>query len=234
MSRGHLVVLNRGRRLSLALAALLLLSLGAASSARAAGEGVASGYGWISAWTGLSFGDTILLGDAEQTNAVTLDGGTEAPIFGIDVHYRTSRLDLGVILEGLGSGRFDGLTLTHRIGSQFRVAAQLRWRYLDEGWGALFTSLSPGLMIFGHSDALRGQVTELAGGDVLGFEEADEFSLGFTLGLDFGALVYLSDRLALSFELAVLTNTTSVSARGQDISYTAVRGVFTAGLEWRM
>ncbi|TNF32319.1 MAG: hypothetical protein EP329_10620 [Deltaproteobacteria bacterium] len=223
------------RRVARLALALLVASLGLGGSGTAhAARAPADGDGWLSAWSGLSFGDTIVLGNADATDAVTLNGGGEAPLFGIDAHYRTTRLDLGVILEGLGSGRFDGLELTHRIGSQFRVAANLRWRFVDEAWGALFVSLAPGMMIFGHSDALRGQVVQLTGGDVLGFEEADEFSLGFTLGLDFGGLVYLSERLALSFKLAILTNTTSIKARDQDVSYTAVRGTFTAGLEWRM
>lgn len=218
---------------------LAALAVGASPPAHALADvatddGVPTAGGWVSAWFGLSFGDTVLLANDGATDARTLDGTSEAPVFGVAVHYRTSRLDLGVVLEGLGSGRFAGLERDHRLGSQFRVAPNLRWRYLDEPWGALFVRLAPGLMIFGHSDALRGQATALAGGDVLSFEQADEFSLGFSLGLDFGALVYLSRRVALSFQLNVLTNTTSLEALGTDVSYTAIRGLFTVGLEWRM
>ncbi|PKN58112.1 MAG: hypothetical protein CVU56_07540 [Deltaproteobacteria bacterium HGW-Deltaproteobacteria-14] len=215
------------------------LAVGAGPAAHAlegvvAGEAAPASGGWVSAWLGVGSVDSVLLANDGATDARTLDGTAAAPVFGVAVHYRTSRLDLGLLLEGLGSGRFAGLARDQRLGSQFRVAASLRWRYLDESWGALFVRLAPGLMVFGHSDALRAQAAELAGGDALRFEEVDEFGLGFTLGLDFGALVYLSRRVALSLQLNVLTNATSLRALGTDVSYTAIRGLFTVGLEWRM
>jgi len=193
---------------------------------------VRSGDGWLSAWTGVSFGDTVVLGNG--SGAASLAGRSEAPVFGIDAYYRTSRLDLGLLFEALGSSRFTGLAGDNRIGSHFRVAASLRWRYLDAPWGALFVRLSPGLSVLGHSDALRAEVVGVTGGDATDFARADEFSLGFSLGLDAGALIYLSDRLALSLQVDVLTNTASVGAPGGSVAYAGFRGLFTVGLEWRM
>ncbi len=40
---------------------------------------------------------------------------------------------------------------------QFRVAASVRWYYLDEPWGAFHIRLAPGWMLFSHSDAVRFQ-----------------------------------------------------------------------------
>ncbi len=187
-----------------------------------------AGSGWLEVRTGVSFGDSATI---DQTLAIT---GKDDPaaVFGIGLHYRTARLDFGAIFEHAGSFRFAGLETLRRVGGQFRAAASLRWRYIEEAWGALFLRLSPGLMVFSHSDELRFQVANLtANAD---FRDVDTHNVGFSLGFDFGAVIYITDMVGVSLHLDIVAGTSSIGGLGQDFDYSVVRGLFTAGLEWRM
>ncbi|MCB9732996.1 MAG: hypothetical protein H6745_10340 [Deltaproteobacteria bacterium] len=212
-----------------ALAALFALAppAAAAPASVARSTGVRSGTGWLDVRVGLTFGDSLTLGD--QIRVTNSRGPAE--IFGIGATYRTSRLDIGVLLEGIGSFYFEGVSRDNRTGSQFRLAANVRWRYIDEPWGALFLRLSPGLMAFDHSDELRFQAANLFG---KGFDEADRNGVGFSLGFDFGILLYLSRAVAISIHLDVVTGTTTMDVGKDSIDIGITRGLFTAGLEWRM
>ncbi len=200
----------------------------AADGASAASSGrIAAGSGWLSVRTGLSFGDLISLDDVVAIQAKR-DAGAS---FGVGFHYRTARLDLGVDVEHLGSFRFAGVDRLERTGGQFRAVANVRWRYVDAGWGALFLRLAPGLMVYSHADALRAEAGKIGGGAA---DDVDAHTLGFTLGFDFGGLITLSDRVALAAHLDIVTGTTRLGARDGDVDYTLLRGLFSLGIEWRM
>lgn len=213
---------------SVALAALASL----ATRARASDEFDPSGAppygdGWLQLEAGLTFTDVALL---DNTN--TLDSvGTPAFDFAVGAIWRTAALDLGVRLESLGSFLFKGLQRDDRVGPQFRAVANLRWRYVEDNWGALFLRLTPGLAVLSHADPLRFQASQIAGGD---FEKVDRYNVGFTLGFDFGVMVYLSKRVALVFDMDLVSATTSIGTGDRDVDLTIIRGVFTTGLEWRM
>lgn len=222
----------RVRPYAVALAALAVgLSLpspaAAAPDAAARAGGVPSSTGWLDLRLGLSFADSMILGDQLR---LTSSGGP-AEIFGVGATYRTPRLDLGLLLEGLGSFSFEAASGDSRTGSQLRVAASLRWRYVEEPWGALFVRLSPGLIAFAHADALRGQAAELVGRTL---READRNGVGWTIGVDFGVLLYLSPALALSIHLDLVTGATALDVGADSVDLVLTRGLVTAGLEWRM
>ncbi len=185
------------------------------------------GDGWLQLEAGLTFTDVALLDEHSTLDSV----GTPAFVVAVGAIWRTPALDLGVRLEALGSFQFQGLPRDNRVGPQFRAVANLRWRYVEDDWGALFVRLTPGVAVLSHADPLRFQASQAAGGD---FDAVDRYNLGFTVGFDFGVLVYLSNRIALVFDMDLVSATTSIGTHVRDVDLTIIRGVFTAGLEWRM
>ncbi|MCC6622288.1 MAG: hypothetical protein IT385_13580 [Deltaproteobacteria bacterium] len=184
--------------------------------------------GWIRVHTGLTFADTLTLAD----NSAQLDGeGAPGMVLGVGAHWRTTRIDLGVLFESSSSFYFKQIAQEFPTGGQFRATANLRWRYIEDAWGALFMRLTPGLMVFRHADAVRQQVALLDGSSMPG---VDTHSVGFSLGFDFGLLIYINDDVALSFDLDIVSGTTTLGTSRGEIDFGLVRGFFTAGVEIRM
>jgi len=78
---------------------------------------------------GLTFNISLLLDtpggqELEMPASPDIDASFEISLF-----YRTSRLDVGFLVQNLGGGAFQGLDRTRRIGGRARVAAALRWRF---------------------------------------------------------------------------------------------------------
>lgn len=189
------------------------------------------GTGWMQVELGFSFTDVALLDDA----GVTLDSvGGPYPALAIGTVWRTPALDLGVRFEALGSFSFRGLALEQRVGPQFRAVANLRWRYIEDSWGALFLRLTPGAVVLSHADPLRQQAAQIVDGTTDRFKRVDRYNLGFTLGFDFGVLIYLTDKIGLVFDLDLVSATTSIGTDDRDVGYSVIRALFTAGFEWRM
>jgi len=184
--------------------------------------------GWIHVHTGMTFADSLTLGD----NAIQLEGeGAPGMVLGVVAHWRTTRIDLGLLFEASSSFYFRQIAQAFPTGGQFRAAANLRWRYIEDAWGALFMRLTPGLMAFRHGDAVRNQAGLLDGSTLA---RVDQHSVGFSLGFDFGLLVYLTDEVALSFDLDIVSGTTVLGTGRGEIDFGLVRGFFTAGIEFAM
>lgn len=209
----------------------IALCLGGAGclSALAGGPGdlgAPADTGWLSARAGVGLVDTLQVGLEEPGQ-----GAASALAFGVGLHYRTARFDVGGLFEGFGASRHGDAGREAPIGSSFRAAGTLRWRYLEQPWGALYLRLAPALMVLGHSDALRDRVAGFVEGDR---EAVDALTVAFSLGADAGLLVYLSEGLALSLGVDLVTAATTVGTEVGGVGYNTVRGLFTVGLEWRM
>ena len=217
----------------IALVLVPLVGLGAARETHAApnafeSSAPPSSSGWINVHTGITFADSLVLGE----QALQLDGeGAPGMVFGIGIHWRTARIDLGALFESSSGFYFKPLQQEFPTGGQFRVAANLRWRYIEDAWGALFMRLTPGLMVFRHADAVRQQVASVDGSNL---EGVDTHSLGFALGFDFGVLLYITDDIAITIDLDIVSGTTTLATDGGEVDLSLVRGFFTAGIEWRM
>lgn len=215
---------------SFTVAGLVALSLMGAS-ARASDPHLSapeSGAGWLQLRTGLTFADALTLDEF----ALGLEsGGDPGLVLGIGVHWRTTRLDFGAIFESASSWSFPGVSRDNRVGAQFRLAANLRWRYIEDHWGALYLALTPGLAVLSHAPPLRFQAAQLSGSPE---GSVDTHTLGFTFGFDFGVLIYLSDELALALHLDLVTSSTALDTDRGEVDLDMVRGIFAVGLEWRM
>lgn len=184
--------------------------------------------GWMHVRAGITFADNLLL---DTTGLALESNGDPSMVLGVGAHWRTSRIDLGVLFESTSSYAFAGLARDNRVGAQFRVAADLRWRYIEDHWGALFLRLTPGITAFSHADPLRFQVASLLATDLDG---VDQHNVGFSLGFDFGVLVYLDERFALAIDLDVVSAMTSIDTDAREVDLDVVRGIFGISLEWRL
>lgn len=212
---------------TLSSSAFVALALITSSSIARADGPPDSGAGWLQLRTGATFADAATI-----DSFVGLESnGDPAMVLGIGAHWRTSRLDFGAIFESYSSWSFTGVARDQRVGAQFRAAALLRWRYIEDTWGSLYLGLTPGLVVFDHAAPMRFQVAQSIG---VSDRTVDEHSLGFSFGFDFGVLVYLTDEVALALHLDVITSNTSLATEGGDVDLGMVRGLFAVGLEWRM
>lgn len=187
-----------------------------------------SSTGWVHVHTGLTFADSLTLG---QSLVMLQGAGAPGMSIGVGAHWRTSRIDLGVMAEALSSFYFRVVEKDFQTGGEFRAAANLRWRYIEDSWGALYMRLTPGLMVFRHSDPIRNQVAAVDGSQLA---SVDTHSVGFSLGFGFGVAIYLSDETALTVDLDIVSATSTLATQGGEVDYGLVRGVFAAGFEWRM
>jgi hypothetical protein len=184
--------------------------------------------GWMHVRTGITFADSAVL----DNGSLGLESnGDPSMVFGIGIHWRTSRIDLGAIFDAFSSYAFSGLARDNRVGGQFRFAADLRWRYIEDSWGALFLRLTPGITAFSHADPLRFQAAELRGAELA---SVDQHNVGFSLGFDFGVLIYLDETIALAVDLDVVSGMTALDTDQGEVDFDIVRGVFGVGLEWRL
>ena len=185
------------------------------------------GTPWMHLRVGMTFADNLAIND---TDLGLTSNGDPAMVFGIGAHWRTSRFDFGLLFEAMSSYGFTGAE-NNRVGAQFRAAADLRWRYIEDFWGSLFLRLTPGLTALAHADPLRFQVATLTETDI---EGVDQHNVGFSLGFAFGVLIYLEDSLALSIDLDVISMMTSLDTDGGEVDLDMVRGLFALSLEWRL
>ena len=184
--------------------------------------------GWMHVRTGITFSDNLTL---DNFGIGLASNGDPAFVLGVGAHWRTSRIDLGILFEATSSYAFAGLERVNRIGSQFRAAADLRWRYIEDSWGALFLRITPGISALAHADPLRLQVANLRGTDI---ESVDQHNVGFSLGFDFGVLVYLDERFALAIDLDVVSAMVSLDTDAGEVDLDMVRGIFGIAIEWRL
>jgi len=184
--------------------------------------------GWLQIRSGVTFADSLTLNDFAL--GLTSDGDP-ALVLGVGAHWRTSRLDFGALFETASSWAFPSISRDDRVGSQFRLAANLRWRYIEDTWGSLYLALSPGLAVLAHTPQLRFRASQLDGSSEA---SVDTHTLGFSFGFDFGVLIYLSDSLALALHLDLVTSSSALGTERGEVDMVMVRGIFAVGLEWRI
>ena len=183
----------------------------------------AEGTLWVGARGGVAITDTLRLHDRELGRQFSA-----APGVGVMLHYRLRRVDLGLLIEGLGGGRF-AFQGTHRaMGGMFRVAGELRWRFFDGSWGALFVRLTPGYALLAHSDAIRFQAARVAG-KTLG--QIDSFDHAFGMGFELGLLVYVGSNAALFLGADTVAALTQLPS-ADDVGYIRLRSLLSLGVEW--
>ncbi len=209
---------------------LIAVGLGAPADAHAfeGRVGPPGSGGWLQIRSGVTFADSLTLNATDVGLTTTGDPGL---VLGVGAHWRTSRLDFGALFESASSWRFASVSRDDRVGSQFRVAANLRWRYIEDTWGSLYLALSPGLTVHSHSPQLRFQVSQLDGSPEA---SVDTHTLGFSFGFDFGVLIYLSDVLGLALHLDLVTSSSALATESGEVDVDMVRGIFAVGLEWRI
>lgn len=214
-------------RLLLLLTLLALPGLAHADVTLTEDPGPERGF-WVGVHGGATFGTNVTIG-----NLTPLDStDTADAAFGLSAYWRTTRFDIGAQVDSIGSGTFMGLSRERRIGSKTRVAALLRWRYLDESWGGLFMRLSPGWVALSHSDHIRSQVAVNLGREADQIGGIDTYNGGFTFGVDFGFMVYFTRDFAALLEIEIVTSTATIQEGSEETDFAVVQPVFSIGIEF--
>lgn len=159
------------------------------------------------------------------------------PLFGAQIMLRTSRFDLGFQVDNLSGGMFQGLQKMRQMGSRSRIVAAARWRGLDASWGALYSGLGIGAMLFNHDDDLLSVAQTVAGqpqGAIRG--DTDRFNSGFTFNLGAGVMFYVTRYLVVLAEAEMTGAATSISttAGTADVDLALLGVKVNLGLELRI
>ena len=199
-----------------------------ASAAPASPDGPSDDSAWLHLRSGVTTADTVVLDDfvdtLQSTDSTTLG-------LGVGIHWRTAGFDFGLRFDQLTAWSFEGLERANRVGAQFRTSAELRWRYVDDRWGALYISLNPGLGVMDHADPLRFQIANIDGSPL---DAVGEHSLAFAFGFGFGAIIYATESFLVSIDLEVVSFTSSIGTAGREVDIDMVRAIFGAGIEWEI
>lgn len=191
---------------------------------------------WVSFHAGATFATGATLSTAGT--ATTLDSaGVPDAVMGLGVHYRTSRFDLGLLMSGVGGGAFrgDGDGRERRLGGMARVAALLRWRYLNDDWGALTLRVSPGVAFVSHSDSLRAEVAAAIGRRRTELDGVvDSHNTAFSIGIGFGLMLNLTRAILAYLEFETLTTATTLQEGASEVGYSTVQPSVMLGMEARL
>ena len=190
-----------------------------------------SGRVWITAHAGVTFGTSVTLEQEGVTSEDLSSADGVDPLFGISAYYRTAFLDFGVLVDSVGGGLFADDDADRPIGGKLRVAALVRWRYLNERWGALVLGLRPGWVGFNHSDYLRNRVALQLGREPGQLDGIDTFNSGFTFGAHVGVVFYLSDSASVFVEAEAMTAVTGLQSNDAAVDLDTAQPLFTIGVE---
>lgn len=182
---------------------------------------------------GVTFANATSLTVGRDTEPFPLSGSL-TPVLTVGFHYRTARFDLGVLAGSMGSGEVRGLVRDRELGHKWRVAASVRWRYIDADWGALFLRISPGVAILSHSDAMRSEVALALSKGRDQIEGVDTTTAAFSLGASLGFTIGIFHWLSLTLELEIATTVGELEDGTSGVRYTAIQPIFAIGFEARL
>lgn len=207
-----------------ALVVVLLVSLLHSATLAAPPE---PGQPWLQVRAGVAFADNIQVGQE-------FVGLTEepAPMFGVGMYWRTRHFDLGGAVEHTVGSRFARLTDDAPLGSQTRVAAMARWRFVDRSWGATTIRAQVGYGLSVLSKELAFEIGRIGGLDLT---PVDRLVHGVDVAIDLGVLAYLFEGgAALHLDLGLSAGIGQLSIAGPDVPLLRVRGLVVLGIEWAL
>jgi hypothetical protein len=189
---------------------------------------------WMGVSGGLTFNISILL-DRASGQELELPASSDADAsFEINLMYRTPRLDVGFLIQNFGGGAFQGLDRTRRIGGRARVAAALRWRFVEFNWGSFYLQFSPGVAFVNHHDHVRSQVATILGRQANQLGDIDTHSIGFGMGNSLGGAVYITQRLMVYLQMQFVILRVQIRDNQDEVGYLSVQPVLKLGLSGRI
>lgn len=210
--------------------ALLAISLllSASFDARAALERPPRGSGWIGVRSGVVVDTQIGGGILDITTKTLL-----APTFGVNVEYRLGRVDIGGVFEALGGTTFLLQNRRRRLGGQMRGAATLRWRFVEQNWGAFYSRLGIGWVGTRLTDGFRDALVE-AQGDGTTRADVQQRAHGLAASSAVGVTIYPSKRVAAFIEAEITAEVFSMRIDGERSPLSVTRTSIAAGVLWRL
>ena len=225
--------MSNGHPLSSKLTRVLAFGLVLMTSSSPHAGAPRSGTFWLGLHGGVTFNTTIDLSHRSAESELTPTDSAD-PSFGISFNYRTTRLDFGLLIDSFGAGAFQGLDRTRGIGGRSRIAANLGWRFFEDGWGALSLHFRPGLLLANHNDHLRSQVAVVLNRQPTQLSGIDSYNSGFVIGSGIGIAFYLRDFLSVYLEVEVVTSTLTLQGDALEVRMRTVQPLFNFGLRAKL
>ena len=152
-----------------------------------------------------------------------------SPAFGAAFYYGFEQIDVGLAIEHVGSGSFQGFSKNRPLGGKVRVAGVLNWHYISGLWGTMYLGFSPGVVFIQHNDHLRSQIATALGRLPTQLDGIDKYNEGFSFGTTFGLFFNVTDDFALVFEGQILVNDVRLQEESDDLNYLSTQPVFRMG-----
>ena len=166
----------------------------------------------------------------QDGNLDTLESSDEtSAAFGASFTYRLHPFDLGLSVEHMGSGSFQGFNKNRPLGGKVRVATLFSWHYVADHWGSMYFGFSPGLVFVQHSDHLRSQIATKLGRQPTQLDGIDEFNVGFSFGTNFGLIIRVTDSLSILLEGQVLVHDVPLQEESDNLQYLSTQPVLRMG-----
>ena len=149
--------------------------------------------------------------------------------FGAMFFYGLRRFDLGVSVEHMGSGSFQGFSGNRRIGGKARIGSILNWHFVSEHWGSMFFGLSPGVVFVQHNDQLRAEIATNLGRQPTQLEGIDRYNTGFSFSTNFGLSFRVTDSVSVMLEGQLVVNDVPLQEESDDLQYLSTQSVLRIG-----
>lgn len=212
--------------LSAVIAISLLLS--ASFDAHAVLEPPPTRSGWVGVRSGVVI-DTQIGGGILDITTKTL----MAPTFGVNAEYRLGPVDLGGVFESLGGTTFLLQNRRRRLGGQMRAAATLRWRFVEQNWGAFYSRLGIGWVGTRLTDSFRDAIVE-AQGDGAKRSDVRQRAHGLAASTAVGVTIYPTRRIAVFIEAEITAEVISMRVDRDRSPLAITRTAIAAGVLWRL
>jgi len=163
-------------------------------------------------------------------NSDILESSDEtSPAFGSSFYYGFQQFDVGVAIEHVGSGSFEGFSQNRPLGGKVRIASVFNWHYVAERWGSMYIGMSPGVVFIQHNDHLRSQIATALGRQPTQLDGIDKYNEGFSFGTTAGLLFNVTDTFGIVVEAQILVNDVQLQEESDDLQYLSTQPVLRVG-----
>ncbi len=149
--------------------------------------------------------------------------------FGAIFCYGLGRFDLGVSVEHMGSGSFQGFSGNRRLGGKARIGSVLNWHFVAEPWGSMFFGLSPGVVFIQHNDQLRAEIATNLGRQPNQLDGIDRYNTGFSFSTNFGLSFRVNDTISVMLDGQIVVNDVPLQEESDDLQYLSTQSVLRIG-----
>jgi hypothetical protein len=207
-----------------------------------------SGTRWVTVGVGVTGLSSVLIGDPSQIDELAetpllreesrdrfmdADARSESARFSLGVHHRFKSIDLGAMItqQAAQPVTLDGVD--RQLPGYLQVALNLKWRFLDRHWGALYGGLALGGAVARPSHGFRASLAfQFEGKPDLAATE--ERFLAASASSRAGVMVYHGDDLGFFVEFVGTALVAQIRVADHDALVSGRNECIQAGVTWSL